>query len=147
MLNAVCKTSIEKVYDPDTAPIGEFELRPLVYFLRFITDFINYKYQEKLRRLYDNNSSLISSVSRNLLYGPLYYKNKINLQQINSPSKLEVHRRVRLSLRKLADYRLIFYFLITFFFVKFIFGFSFINNFAVFFLLFTCYVLVKALFV
>ena len=75
-----------------------------------------------------------------MLYGPLDYKNKVTLQY----TKIE-RERVHLSLRKIADYRFLFYFLVTFLVIKFIFSLSYINNFFVLFLIFCCYIFVKAL--
>jgi hypothetical protein len=146
ILSGVCKSNVKNVYDPDTAPISEIEFRPFVNFLRFITDHINSDYQEKLKTLYNHKTGVIRSVSQQLLYGPNYYKNKINLHQINEKTRIDHQTQVRLSLRKLADYRFISYFIIIFFLVKIIFGFSSLSNLAIFFLIFTCYILIKSLF-
>ena len=146
MLTGACKSNAENLYDPDNAPISEFEFRPFVYFLRFMTDYINYEYQDKLKSLYNHKTGVIRSISQQLLYGPNYFKNKINLHQINDKTRVDHQKQARLSLRKLADYRFMSYFLISFFLFKFIFGLSYINNFAIFFFIFTCYILIKSLF-
>jgi hypothetical protein len=43
MVNGICKTKFEKLYDPNTAPINDFENRFLVYILQKLSDSINEK--------------------------------------------------------------------------------------------------------
>ncbi len=43
MINGICRTKFEKLYDPNTAPINDFENRFLVCFLQKISDSINNK--------------------------------------------------------------------------------------------------------
>ena len=43
IINRLCNLVITSYYDPDTAPVGEFECRPLVFVLQKLSDFINEK--------------------------------------------------------------------------------------------------------
>lgn len=52
---------------------------------------------------------------------------------------------VRLSLRKLADYRFLLYSIFTFYLIKFVFGFTYLSNFAFIGFIFACYILISAL--
>lgn len=43
MINAICRTNLEKIYDPDTAPVNEFELKFLLNVFKCLTSLVNEK--------------------------------------------------------------------------------------------------------
>jgi len=140
IINRLAKPVITNNYDPDTAPVGEFENKFIVCLLNEISYWINKNYSSQFEKLY-NRDDLLGKISRKYLYGPNELKSKVSL--VNNQMKSILDRqlttstdmndtnmfRVRLSLRSLANYKFIFYFLLNILIFKAISGYSFIITF------------------
>ena len=115
----------------------------LVFFLhiQLINNFVNFKHYDFFEHVY-NRDDFFGKIGRKCLYGPNDFSNKSNShlnasafeknreiylrnekinQELNNPNFF----RVRLSLRALANYRFILYFLLFFLFVKLLSGLSY----------------------
>ncbi|CAF0889215.1 unnamed protein product [Brachionus calyciflorus] len=91
---------IQSYYDPETAPIGDFENKFLVYIFQFVSDLMNENFSDFFDKIYQRND-LIGNLSKKCLYVSKGHGSK-----------------PRLHLRSLASYKFIFYFLVYLFLLK-----------------------------
>lgn len=152
MINGLKKPALINIYDPDISPIGDNENRCLVYFFKIISDYINNKFSGELISFY-NRSDFIGTISRKMLYGPEYSLNQLlkNASNSNAIIKDPLAKNLvydfddtttlkensvlcagqykspvtpKISLRFMASYKFIFYFLIVLFLIKTLFSYS-----------------------
>ena len=95
-------------YDPETAPIGDMELGIFVFVLSLLSNQINQKFGSEFAEIYAR-SDLAGRVARKMLYMPV---------------EKSTGHHPQLSLRRLASYQFIVYFIIFFSVLKLISGFS-----------------------
>lgn len=93
IMNGLARPKIETFYDPETAPIGDFENKFLVYFFRFVSDLMNDNFGTTIESMY-TRADLIGNVSKKCFY------------------KRSNECKAKVNLRSLASYKFIFYFLV-----------------------------------
>jgi hypothetical protein len=142
------KPVIVNYYDPDQAPVSEFENKYLVRILKFISDVLNDKYGSTIEQLY-NRTDFVGKLSKKVFYETKNDECSIRIgskrlarnlaDDLIDHSEEPVRKRAKLSLRHMASYKFIFYFSIFLILIKTFSGYSFLFTFFLVCILFFIY--------
>lgn len=108
VINRIRKANVEQAYDPESASIGDFENKFLVYVCQFLSDFVNDNFSQFIEKIY-NRTDMFGIVAKKCLY--------LSKQDNFKP---------RLNLRYLASYKFIFYFFVYLLLLNLLTGYSFV---------------------
>lgn len=108
VINRIRKANVELVYDPETASVGDFENRFLVYVCQFVSDFFNENFCQFIEKAY-GRTDILGKLSKKCFH--------LSKRDDFKP---------RVNLRHLASYKFLLYFFAYLLLLNLITGYSFV---------------------
>ena len=108
IVHRIRKPCVEQIYDPETASIGDYENRFLVYVCQFLSDYIDENFSHFIQNCY-NRTDILGILSKKCFY--------LSKRDDFKP---------RVNLRHLASYKFLLYFFVYLLLLNLITGYSFV---------------------